>query len=55
MTLDYEAAIIRVWKQNAKPWINAVREQGILDFGTVSRDALIATIEDHAVDFPRYT
>ena len=48
MTLDYEASIIRVWKQNAKPWINAVREQGIRDPGTVSRDALIATIEDHA-------
>lgn len=46
--MDNEASVIQAWKNNAKPWIEAVRNRGIRDKGVASRDALVSTIEDHA-------
>ncbi|SFR43922.1 Methyltransferase domain-containing protein [Marinobacter gudaonensis] len=48
MSTDKEADILAAWRTNAKPWIHAVEQAGIRGANSLTSQAILAAIRDHA-------
>lgn len=48
MSPDKEADILAAWRTNAKPWIHAVEQAGIRGANSLTSQAILAAVRDHA-------